>query len=592
MTPLTSRTWGTTMNTHRLSRRWLPLAAAIAASAQGLTAYAAPAAGAATPEIETMVITGSRIARTELESSTPVQFLSSDFLEQQGSPNISDILSELPSVGTSGFSRTNSNFATTGNGASTINLRNLGDQRTLVLINGKRTVAGIGGSSSVDINDIPTDLIANIQVLTGGASAVYGSEAIAGVVNFILKDDFEGFRARAQWGRTSEEDNIRSLAAFTAGFNFLEDRGNVTLNMQIDRDAGLRSKNRKISANDNPFRSSFVPQGRFSVPDGSNWTYTANNTLKEGFSSAVDGFNRNGERYIAVPVDRTMLSLLSRYDFSDRVTVYFEGTRVQAKTNARLEPLATDNSDAVLPDGTILEGLNINNPFIPAAIRAQMEDLEVDTLPFRKRLSGVFDRSNQTSRNYGRYVVGAKGNVFEDITWDAYVQFGRTEDNTRSETGLRDRYYYALDAIANPAGGNPICRDAAARANGCAPFNPFGFNAHSAASAAYIRNNQFDTYKAELEQTVYAANFSGPVFDLPAGAVSFAAGVEFRKEESSETYSEETRSGNTLSNTLTDTNGDYDVKEGYFEVIVPILNDIPFIQNLEADLGQESRSAL
>ena len=135
MIPLTSRTWGTTMNTYRLSRRWLPLAAAIAASAQGLTAYAAPAAGTATPDIETMVITGSRIARTELESSTPVQFLSSDFLEQQGSPNISDILSELPSVGTSGFSRTNSNFATTGNGASTINLRNLGDQRTLVLIN-------------------------------------------------------------------------------------------------------------------------------------------------------------------------------------------------------------------------------------------------------------------------------------------------------------------------------------------------------------------------------------------------------------------------------------------------------------------------
>ena len=177
--------------------------------ANALVVMACAAAQAAEEPIAEIVVTGSRIARPDIEASTPVQVLSGQAIDMQGSPNVSDILAELPAVGTPGLSRTNSNFLTSSNGVSTVNLRNMEDQRTLVLINGRRVVAGVGATSIVDVNNIPTDLIESVQVLTGGASAVYGSEAVAGVVNFILKDDYEGLNVRAQTGASGEGDAER-----------------------------------------------------------------------------------------------------------------------------------------------------------------------------------------------------------------------------------------------------------------------------------------------------------------------------------------------------------------------------------------------
>lgn len=204
--------------------------ALLTSAASSLSALA-PSAQAAEDQIAEVVVTGSRIARPELEASTPVQVISSEIIQQQGSPNIADILAELPAVGTPGLSRSNSNFLTSSNGVSTVNLRNMEDQRTLVLVNGRRVVSGVGGTSTVDLNNIPTDLIKSVQVLTGGASAVYGSEAVAGVVNFVLKDDFEGVGLRAQTGLTSENDRRQNLVSLTLGQNFA-DKGNVTLNIQ------------------------------------------------------------------------------------------------------------------------------------------------------------------------------------------------------------------------------------------------------------------------------------------------------------------------------------------------------------------------
>ena len=189
-------------------------------------------------------------------------------------------------VGTPGLSRTNSNFLTISNGVSTVNLRNMEDQRTLVLINGRRVVAGVGGTSIVDVNNIPTDLIESVQVLTGGASAVYGSEAVAGVVNFILKDDFEGlsFRGadrRVERGRCRASPGVAHRPALNIG-----DRGNITGNMQYDKDDGLRSRNREISANDIPARSGFPPQGRFPARRCGDWTFGPDNVLQDTFVTA------------------------------------------------------------------------------------------------------------------------------------------------------------------------------------------------------------------------------------------------------------------------------------------------------------------
>ena len=189
---------------------------------------ACAATQAAEEPIAEIVVTGSRIARPDIEASTPgagAQRPSDRSCRARRTS--ADILAELPAVGTPGLSRTNSNFLTASNGVSTVNLRNMQDQRTLVLINGRRIVAGVGGTSIVDVNNIPTDLIESVQVLTGGASAVYGSEAVAGVVNFILKDDYEGLNVRAQTGASGEGDAERHLFSITGGLN-IGDRGNVT----------------------------------------------------------------------------------------------------------------------------------------------------------------------------------------------------------------------------------------------------------------------------------------------------------------------------------------------------------------------------
>jgi iron complex outermembrane recepter protein len=554
---------------------------AAAASTATLGSFTVASAAEAEAELPTVIVTGSRILRSETEASVPVQVISAEAIAEQGSQNIADILQEMPAFGTAGISRANSNFAVNANGVSTVNLRNAGDSRTLVLINGRRVVAGVGGDSAVDVNNIPTALIENVEVITGGASAVYGSEAIAGAVNIILKDDFEGLEVRAQTGATSEKDNNRHLFSVTGGFNF-GNNGNLTLNAQFDKDNGLRSRSRSISAEDNPFRSSFVPQGLFSTSNNT-WTYGPNNVLKNSFVNGVDGFNRNAERYISVPLQRTLLTGLGHLNLTDNTEAFWEASYSSVESRSSLEPLATDNSDATQPDGNEYAGLTLDNPFIPAAIRQDMIDGGDTELGFRKRMAGVFDRSNVTSRNFHRVVLGLKGTLADQYNWDAYAQLGKTGEDVKSETGLRNRYFFALDAITNPSNGQPMCRDAGARADGCMPFNPFGFNSVSQGAIDYLRNGQYDTYEAKIRQKVVGTNITGPIMDVPAGEWRFAAGLEHRREESSEEYSAETQVGNTLGNALTNTFGAYEVSEAYVESIFPLLTDAPFARSLELE---------
>jgi iron complex outermembrane recepter protein len=206
-------------------------------------------------------VTGSRIARPDLEASVPTVTISPDSIQQTGAANIQDVLASLPSVGQN-ISRTSSNFSNTGNGVATVNLRNLGSSRTLVLINGGRTL-GIAGSSSVDVNNVPTDLIDRVEVLTDGASAVHGSEAVAGVVNFVLKDKVEGVRIRGQASISDKGDAARQYLSATGGVAFGDGRGHLVGNLSYDKDHGPPSRNRAFSAVDLPNRSSYAAQGLF-----------------------------------------------------------------------------------------------------------------------------------------------------------------------------------------------------------------------------------------------------------------------------------------------------------------------------------------
>ncbi|MGL5838934.1 MAG: TonB-dependent receptor plug domain-containing protein [Sphingorhabdus sp.] len=554
-----------------------------------------------------ITVTGSRIARPDIEGIVPTAAIGAAALDQDAAINIQDTLNELPQVGI-GTSRTNSNFLTGANGVATVNLRNLGADRTLVLINGRRVVSGLAGSSAVDINNIPVEFIDRVDVVTGGSSAVYGSEAISGVVNFILKDKFEGLSVRGQAGLTERGDNFRYLGSVTGGLSFADGRGNIIGNFTYDNDEGLFSRQRAISDQDcffnaSPdecgpaFYSSYAAQGRFELLNAAGartnilggqglFTFDQNNNVVNGFPLG-SGFNRNGERRISVPVERYLGSAIANFEVSDALTLYAEGTFAKVKSSSRIEATPLDYTD--LYDGTAGNlGIPITNAFIPASVSAAIAAANADADPtndvaalgFRRRQNEVFSRSNQADRETWRGVVGVRGNILGDFKYDVSYTYGRVRDFTASQDIDNARYRNALDAVVDPATGNIVCRSAAARAEGCVPINLFGFNTASPEASAYVQSAIPKSQRIVNQQHVVSANITGELFELPGGDLAFAAGAEYRKEKSVSDLDELTNTGGNSGNIIPDTRGSFDVWEVYGEVNVPLISERPFFNYL------------
>ncbi|WP_205481149.1 TonB-dependent receptor plug domain-containing protein [Sphingomonas arenae] len=547
-----------------------------------------------------IVVTGSRIARPDLDSPVPVAVVGSADIQRDAAVNIQDTLNELPQVGV-GSSRTNTNFLTSGNGVATVNLRNLGSSRTLVLVNGRRFVAGLAGTSAVDLNNIPTDFIERVDVVTGGASAVYGSEAIAGVVNFILKDKFDGIQIRAQSGITEEGDNPRYLAALTAGTTFgADDRGSFIGHVSWDKDEGLLSRKRSISAEDCFYDlcgpgaySSYSPQGRFELLDaggaaqagfegGSLFSFDPANDLIAGGGA---GFNRNAVRRISTPITRYLAAGLFNYEIADNLKAFAEVTYSKVRSNSDIEALALD-ADDIYDGDTQGFGIPLTNAFIPAAVLAQVQaynatalaDADPDTNPitqigFRRRQNEVFNRSNDNRRDTWRVATGFRGTIANDWDWDASYVYGRLHDVTTSQDIDNNRYRNALDSI-RLADGSIVCRSEAARAEGCVPINLFGFGTASPEASAYVQAVVPKSEDIVNQQHVVSFNVSNSdLFTLPAGGVGVAVGAEYRKEKSVDDLDILTNTGGNSGNVIPDTVGKFDVWETFAEVNVPLLKD-------------------
>jgi outer membrane receptor protein involved in Fe transport len=607
-----------------MSRIAYALRAGTALAGLGAVAlFATPAlaqdqAGTSTPDSaqagSEIVVTGSRIARADLQSSTPVAVITAERIQQTGASNVQDVLATLPSVGQN-ISRTSSNFSNTGNGTATVNLRNLGSSRTLVLIDGRRTL-GIAGTSAVDINNIPTDLIERFEVVTGGASAVYGSEAIAGVVNFVLKNDFQGLRVRAQNTVSDKGDAPRQYVSITGGQNFGGGRGNVTANFSYDNDHGLPSRNRSFSATDIPNRSSYASQGLFDVSNpnqtqfsptsGRTFTFDGANNLKGYQGANVDGYNRNADRLLSVPVERYQGALLAHYDFSDAFKLYAQGQYTHTNSNASLEPSAIANTGpgaALSFDGSDYAGIPISSPYVPAAVRAAAIANGVDVVQFRRRSNDIFSRSNKNDRDFYRGVIGAKGQFTAGTNWsyDIYYEHSESRDHTTAQSIYTPNYGAALSNEIGPD-GQVRCSDAAARAAGCVPMNIFGANTVTAAASKFLQtytgptrnvtlvdgntvqlvngsNVAFD-YLAKVKQDVVSGSINGDLFSLWGGPVAISFGGEYRHEKSTEVYDPFTQAGLSAGNQITNTQGSFNVKEGFVEVLAPIVEDRPGLHYL------------
>lgn len=551
----------------------------------------------ASEESGAIVVTGSRIARPDLDSVVPVAVIDSQSLERDAAVNIQDVLQEMPQVGV-GNSRTNSNFLTGANGVATINLRNLGASRTLVLVNGRRFIAGIGGTSAVDINNIPTDFIERVDVTTGGASSIYGSDAVAGVVNFIMKDRFEGIRVRGQYNLTEKGDNPRYFGSITAGQSFgADDRGSIIANFSYDKDTGLMSNKRALSAEDCYYDicgpdaySSYAPQGSFelmngagkpvNILNGSNiFSFDRGNNVIDGRGA---GFNRNGVRRISVPVERYLGSAILNYEVTDSIKAFTEVTYAKTKSNSALEASALQTDDIY---DSMASGIPITNAYIPQTIVDQIlahntanPDNQITSLGFRRRQNEVFDRSNTADRDTWRVAAGLKGDISDKWQFEASYVYGSLRDYTGSQDIDNSRYRNALDSIVD--GGNIVCRDAAARADGCVPINIFGYDTASPEASAYVLATIPKSTLIKQSQHVLSGIISGTPLALPAGDLGVAFGAEYRKEKSIEDLDELTNIGGNSGNQIPDTIGNFSVWELFGEVNAPLLRDTKFAENL------------
>jgi iron complex outermembrane receptor protein len=578
-----------------------------------LTMHAAFAQEATGP-VQQVMVTGSRLSSPNAESPSPMQVLTAADIAASGVTNLQELLLKNPTLGTPSISRTNSNFSTASAGVATIDLRNMGTARTLVLINGRRVVAGVPGSSAVDLNTIPTDFVERIELLTGGASAAYGSDAVAGVVNIILKRNFNGVVADVSAGKSSRDDDSKRKIALTFGTTSADGTSNVMGHFGFSRQGAVYSNRRDISAVDQfstgvqtgdatkifdatrPFNSSFAPQGRFFYKLNAD-TPTANYTYDRAgnpipFSTngsatlAATGFNRSEFRTIAVPTDRYLFATSGNLALSENHSAFFEGNYASTKVTTKLEPfpLGAESifpaSGGQVPAETLVNGVAVRNPLVPQYLYDRISDTDHDGLRdyyFTRRISEVGNRGSTADRDTFRLATGLKGALW-NWNYEVYGVYGATKEAQSSGGQVNVlNFRNALQAIPGP-NGTVICADPHAREQGCAPISVFGYNSITPAALAYVIAP--GSLETTTTQKLLGGNVSGELFNLPAGPVGLAAGYEWRKEYSSSTPDALTQAGLNAGNATPPTVGEFDVKEFFVETRIPLLKDVPFVKSL------------
>ncbi len=534
--------------------------------------------------LEEILVTGSRVVRTELESVSPIQIIGETEIEFSGVNSVATLLNELPAAGVPGSVDTATNFRSTTTGLNTLNLRNLGSQRTLILVNGRRHIGGSAGTQTVDVSMIPISLVERVEVVTGGASVAYGSEAISGVVNFIMKDDFEGVEIDTRYAESELGGADETDFSVMLGGNFAEGQGNAVFYAGHSDRGILNSRDRDLSAND-AVNSTFGPKGNFFVPGTGFITLDENTGLwDKPFVAAEDGFNRNAVRVIRVPSKRTQFNANIRYEINDHVNVFSESAYNELTSFSRLEPSIVGEFISVGPNIPNIR-VPINNPYMPTELRDAVlaGDPTATEVTMARRFVEVGPRTSDVQRRIFRSAIGVDGDINDNWRYEAYYQFGNFgQDQTNGGVFNSLNFYNSLNAEDDGSGGIQ-CADAFARSIGCVPVNVFGAGSISGDALDWVSVDSQLTVR--MEQEVFSGHVSGSVFELPAGDVGVAFGYEWREEESRYNSDSLAQSGLTSGNTLPNTVGSYTASEFFAEAVVPLVEGAPGADYLGLELA-------
>jgi iron complex outermembrane recepter protein len=579
-----------------------------------------------------IVVTGSRIGRPVLDLPTPVGVVTSDALANNNAQfDIGRALAQQPSIGFSGSMQQSQQTGASGSrgensgGLAVVDLRSLGANRTLVLVNGKRRVAGATDSAAIDLNSINPNLIERIEVITGGASAIYGSDAVSGVVNIILKENFDGVRLSFNGSQPARgPEGFTYGGSLVAGKNFGEGRGNITIAADYTkvqeitpRQADMKNYVAMINPADTGpndgipdlivtpggealrfsgyggvgFSNDTGGLGRFAFNDDGTVRPFPTPSLSDGglfgvFENCGAACFRFDDSISIVPdIERYNLNLSTHYDFSDSVTGYFGVDYNNTSSYGRGQP--------VIRSGT---PINVaENAFLNEDFRADLLAAGATTVRMDRLYTDLGLRYSQVDRNSLSFVGGFKGKVetgFSDLRYDVYGTYGRTKAKFIGYNRLLVRNLNAaLDSVIDPATGEAACRmnvpalqppgyvpPSIVGSAPCAPFNPFGSTASSQAARDFVTTTTVSN--AFIRQTTAGFSLAGDTekfLTMPGGgAVGFALGAEYRKERNGRTTDPLVKAGLTNQAATQDYEGGYHVTELFGELSVPILTDMPF----------------
>ncbi len=633
----------------------------VAVSCALAAATAARAADEAVPnpnqskdELVEVVVTGSRIARPDLERLQPTTTVGGDFIDKRGLVNVIDALNELPSFGEPGNSLVGAQSGF-GIGQSFANNFSLGSQRTLTLVDGRRFVpanapsifgaTGAGGEQ-VDLNVIPTGLIDRVESIAIGGAPIYGSDAIAGTVNIILKHDFEGLSVDAQAGVTEKGDAPQERLRVLAGKNFADGRGNIEFSGEFAYAQGLNGIQRQRYRDDNSFILNSDPNSPYQyvlsanqrlasistqgVPmtDDGYLNFTPQVAITNGAGQVVafnhgalapynvgpaepsgifniggDGLDFARFATLLSPTERINGTVLGNFEFNEHAKLY--GEFWYSETHNAF-PAAQGEYDTALfaPAGVVAGNLilSVNNAFLSPADQALIKQnlAAYAAIPGNPTQTSVFylARLNQDIGNGGatadqntkRVVLGMKGSLgFSDWKYDVSGNYGQTVNSSITPSLNFQNFTNALNAVQGP-GGTIICAPGyttspvPTQSGTCAPFNPFGYGIASRAANAYVTD--LASAVATLTQRDLTVAIDGSVFTLPAGPIKLALGYENRRESADFEPDQFFQQGLGYSIPIGPTVGSFLTNEGFGEILVPVVaptNEVPFIHRFELE---------
>lgn len=539
----------------------------------------APPPPAAAADDELIKVTGSRIGRNNLEGFSHVTVLSAKDINLTGVTSVDEIIRRLPTVTLGGINKNNNNA---GDGLAWIELRNLGVSRTLVLVNGRRFVSATSGvSEAVDLNNIPMELIDRVEVLLDGASAIYGSDAVAGVINIILKDDFEGLSSSAYAGISQHGDSETLAASATMGSG--DENGHVIVSANVLVRDEIKQRDRDW-ARESVVGAEFDPDGNIIKTIGSGATpagvangqiflpdpTTGRSYQPASSSNRAHRFSYADDQYLVGQQRRMGLSAFATRELASDTRAFLEASVTHRTSERQLatEPLGTASTVNFENGFTV----PITNPYWPADFLASL-DPGVDRLEFTKRPTVAGPRNFEDSFVNYRGVLGVEGKLLERFDWEAYINYGRNLGQSIMHNAIN--LAKAMET-ADPM----LCAQNASR--GCVVGDWIGTGLQPEV-VDYITYDSIE--RKGIEQFSSGFTLGGPLVPLIDAPLGVALGGIFRHEGGFTFQDGITAGGDAAGNGFEGTEGGYYGVEGFLEVELPLLRHRAFAEDLTVNLA-------